>query len=66
MGHGGYSTSDFLIFGTPMQVVLLFVSTAALAIPAWWLVWLVSFAVLVVVCVFRVLQDRKKIVRKSM
>lgn len=65
MGHGGYSTSDFLIFGTPMQVVLVFVSTAALAIPAWWLVWLVSFAVLVVVCVFRVLQDRKKIVRKS-
>ncbi|KAL3784128.1 hypothetical protein HJC23_005786 [Cyclotella cryptica] len=65
MGHGGYSTGDFLIFGTPMQIVLLFVSTVALVVPAWWLVWLISFAVLVLVCVFRVLQDRKKIRSKS-
>ena len=61
MGHGGYSTADFLIFGTPMQVVLLFVSTAALVVRPWWITWLVSFAALVVVCVFRVLQDTKKI-----
>jgi hypothetical protein len=61
MGHGGYSTGDFLIFGTPMQIVLLFVSTVALVVPEWWLVWLTSFAILVLVCLFRVLQDAKNI-----
>ncbi|KAL7519159.1 hypothetical protein ACHAWX_003953 [Stephanocyclus meneghinianus] len=61
MGPGGYSTGDYLLFGTPMQVVLLFTSTIALVVPAWWLVWLISFAVLVLVCVLRVLQDRKKL-----
>eukprot|EP00804_Cyclotella_cryptica_P014759 CCRYP_017401-RA/>CCRYP_017401-RA protein AED:0.07 eAED:0.08 QI:262/0.75/0.6/1/0.5/0.4/5/0/1078 len=61
MGHGGYSTSDFLIFGTPMQILLLFVSTIALVVPAWWLFWLLSLTILVLVCVFRVLQDTKNI-----
>ncbi|KAL3783163.1 hypothetical protein HJC23_001513 [Cyclotella cryptica] len=61
MGHGGYSMSDFLIFGTPMQILLLFVSTIALVVPAWWLFWLLSLTILVLVCVFRVLQDAKNI-----
>jgi hypothetical protein len=59
MSLAPYSTGDFLIFGTPMQLVLLFVSTVALVVPAWWLVWLLSFALLVLVCVFRVIQDKK-------
>ena len=61
MGHGGYSTADFLIFGTPMQIVLLFVSTVALALPAWWPIWLLSSTILVLVCTFRFLQDAKNI-----
>eukprot|EP01082_Thalassiosira_pseudonana_P009116 g8017.t1.1.5e17418a g8017 g8017.t1 contig27:269-3016(-) len=65
MNPGGYSTSDFLIMGTPMQVVLAFVTTIALVVRAWWLVWLVSFAVMVVVSILRVQQDRKKIKRDA-
>lgn len=59
MGPGGYNTKDFLIFGTPMQVVLAVVSTIALVAPASWLVWLLSFAVLVLVSALRVFWDRK-------
>ena len=63
MGHGGYSTCDFLIFGTPMQIVLLFVSIVALVVPDWWLVCLTSFGVLALVCLLRVLQDAKNVGR---
>lgn len=67
MGPGGYSTSDFLIFGTPMQIVLTFVSTAALALPSyWWVIWLVSLAVLVMVCVVRVAQDTRRNSQKTL
>jgi di/tricarboxylate transporter len=58
MGPGGYTISDFLIFGTPMQVVLSVISTWALVEKKWWLVWLVSASFLAVVCVFRIVRDR--------
>jgi len=35
MGSGGYSTKDFLVFGTPMQVVLMITTTLALVSPLW-------------------------------
>ena len=60
MGPGGYSTSDFLIFGTPMQLVLTVVTTISLVTPAWYLVWLAALVVLVVVSVFRYLTERKR------
>ncbi|KAL7469645.1 hypothetical protein ACHAXS_009900 [Conticribra weissflogii] len=60
MGPGGYSTADFLIFGTPMQVVLVFVSTFALVVPRWWMVWLVSLAILVAASTFRLFQDTRR------
>ncbi len=58
MGPGGYTISDFLIFGTPVQVVLSVISTWALVEKKWWLVWLVSASFLAVVCVFRIVRDR--------
>jgi di/tricarboxylate transporter len=57
MGPGGYSTKDFLVFGTPMQVVLWISTTMFLVATRWWLCWLTSFAVLVAVAVVRVSQD---------
>jgi len=60
MGPGGYSTGDFLIFGTPMQVVLVFVSTVALVVSRWWMVWLVSLAILVAASMFRLYQDTRR------
>jgi di/tricarboxylate transporter len=57
MGPGGYSTKDFLVFGTPMQVVLWISTTIFLVSTRWWLCWLASFFVLVAVAVLRVSQD---------
>ena len=59
MGPGGYTTSDYLIFGTPMQVVLTVISTWALVEKQWLLVWLVSGSILAAVCMFLVVRDRK-------
>jgi di/tricarboxylate transporter len=58
MGPGGYTTLDYLIFGTPMQIVLLFATTFFLVTPAWYFCWLGSLAVLVAVSVFRIWQDK--------
>jgi Trk K+ transport system NAD-binding subunit len=61
MGPGGYSTGDFLILGTPMQLVLTVVTTISLVTPTrWYLVWLVSLAVLICVSLFRYLSERKR------
>jgi Trk K+ transport system NAD-binding subunit len=66
MGPGGYSTADFLIFGTPMQVVLTVVSTVALVTQKlWYLVWLASLGILVTVSVLRYGLERKKIPGKK-
>jgi len=53
MGPGGYSTKDFLIFGIPMQIVLLVATTIYLVAP-FWICWLAAFAVLVAASAFRI------------
>lgn len=61
MGPGGYSTSDFLVFGTPMQLVLTVVSTIALVTEKlWYVVWLAALGILVLVSLLRYGMDRKK------
>ena len=45
MGPGGYTMTDFLIFGTPMQIVLWLATTAYLVSPLW-----VCFLVTVICC----------------
>jgi len=57
MGPGGYSTADFLMFGTPMQIVLWIGTTIFLVVEEWWWCWVGSFALLVGVLVFRVTGD---------
>jgi di/tricarboxylate transporter len=56
MGPGGYTTGDFLVFGTPMQIVLLFATVIFLVAP-WWICWLVSVAILVAASAFRIMND---------
>ncbi|KAL7576543.1 hypothetical protein ACA910_018037 [Epithemia clementina (nom. ined.)] len=52
-GPGGYKYTDFLKFGTPMQIVLWILSTAFLVIEQWYLCWLAMLLVFLVVCFFR-------------
>lgn len=59
MGPGGYTTADFLLFGTPMQIVLLVATTAFLVSP-FWISWLLSFLVLGNVSACRIMYDLKK------
>jgi hypothetical protein len=56
-GPGGYTTKDFLYFGTPMQIVLWILTTVILSNTGtmWYLSWIWTFAVfgfalLVLVC----------------
>lgn len=58
MGPGGYSTADFLVFGIPMQLVLLFCTTIFLVTPLW-ISWLVSLAIFGAVVSSRILYDLK-------
>ncbi|KAG7337003.1 TrkA-C domain containing protein [Nitzschia inconspicua] len=58
MGPGGYTTTDFLIFGTPMQIVLLFGTTIFLVTP-FWICWLATGALLALVAFFRISMDLK-------
>jgi di/tricarboxylate transporter len=54
-GPGGYKYKDFLMFGTPMQLVLWLLSISYLSvIEPWYLSWLGTGLVLVIVSVFRV------------
>jgi di/tricarboxylate transporter len=54
-GPGGYKYKDFLIFGAPMQIVLWVLSTAYLSFfTPWYLSWLGTGLVLVLVVVARV------------
>jgi di/tricarboxylate transporter len=43
-GPGGYKFKDFLIFGTPMQLILWIFTTALLSVSfgGWWLSWVVT------------------------
>ena len=56
-GPGGYTTKDFLIFGTPLQIILWVLTTAILSNTStiWYLSWIWTFAVffftsLILVC----------------
>eukprot|EP00977_Amphora_coffeiformis_P021935 scaffold10085_cov168-Amphora_coffeaeformis.AAC.6 len=60
MGPGGYSTVDFLIFGTPMQIVLLVGTTIILVTPMW-ASWLVSLLVLIGISALRIAGDLRKL-----
>ena len=51
-----YTTLDFIIFGTPMQIVLWIASTVFLVAPIW-ICWSVSVAILIVVGACRVTCD---------
>jgi len=51
-GPGGYKVKDFVYMGTPMQVILWIFTTAILtntSVP-WWVSWIWTFGVLVLVC----------------
>ena len=56
MGPSGLRTKDFLLFGTPMQAVLLVATTIFLVSP-FWICWLASFGIFALASVFRVSQD---------
>jgi di/tricarboxylate transporter len=58
MGPGGYTTLDYLIFGTPMQIVLWIATTIFLVTP-FWICWLATFVIFAAACAFRVLSDLK-------
>ena len=53
-GPGGYKYNDFLVFGTPMQVVLWVLSTAYLVTRPWYVSWLGTAALLCLVVAARV------------
>ena len=53
-GPGGYKYRDFLIFGTPMQIVLWILSVAFLVIEPWYISWIVSAVALSFVTISRV------------
>lgn len=54
-GPGGYKYKDFLMFGTPMQIVLWILSICYLSvITPWYLSWLGTGLVLIIVSVFRI------------
>lgn len=60
MGPGGYSTWDFIKFGTPMQIVLLLATTVFLVAPLW-ICWVAAFVVCFAAAVYRVASDRKNL-----
>ena len=62
MGPGGYSTIDYVIFGTPMQVLLLFCSTIFLVSPMW-ICWLAAFVAFIAVCGYRLWSDLRSVDR---
>jgi len=51
-GPGGYKVKDFLFLGTPMQFILWILTTVLLtntSVP-WWVSWLWTFVVFIIVC----------------
>ena len=51
-GPGGYKTKDFLYIGTPMQLILWILTTVILSntTAPWWLSWIWTFGVFLLVC----------------
>eukprot|EP00977_Amphora_coffeiformis_P009247 scaffold2102_cov161-Amphora_coffeaeformis.AAC.31 len=56
-GPGGYKYRDFLVFGTPMQLVLWVLSVAFLVIEQWYISWIATFLALLFVCVTRIVNS---------
>jgi len=52
---GGYSTTDFVKFGTPLQIVLLVMTVFFLSNDKWLVNFVVSVAILVAAVAFRVM-----------
>lgn len=53
-GPGGYKAKDFLLIGSPMQVVLWILSVVLVSSSLnWWISWVVTSAILIVVVVVR-------------
>jgi hypothetical protein len=51
-GPGGYKYKDFLVIGTPMQIVLWILSIILLSImneSNWWVFWLIMFSLLLLI-----------------
>ena len=58
-GPGGYKYNDFLLFGTPMQIVLWVLSTAFLVIEQWYISWVATFFLLVCAAASRIVTCSK-------
>jgi hypothetical protein len=54
-GPGGYKTTDYIKFGFTLQIILLLVSTWVLSVSPtkWYVSWMITFVILVVVAVVR-------------
>lgn len=52
-GPGGYKYKDFLIIGTPMQIVLWILSVLFLIYDQWWVSWVVTSIVFLIVASVR-------------
>jgi di/tricarboxylate transporter len=59
-GPGGYKTKDFLVFGTPLQIVLWIATTAIMTvIRPWYISWIGSTIILVIAIIIRVIPLKK-------
>jgi len=60
-GPGKYKTTDFLKFGTPLQIVLLFLTVILLSIPnQWYICWVITFLVLVLVFIISIAREKSR------
>lgn len=61
-GPGGYKVKDFLMIGTPMQLILWILTTVILTntTMAWWISWVWTFCVFVGVCLIFVFPSHVK------
>ena len=59
-GPGGYTFSDFIRIGTPMQIVLWIFSIALLSVKEWYLGWILSLIIFIAVVVSRICSSQVK------
>jgi len=64
MADGSYTTGDFLIFGTPMQIVL-WIATTIFLVSTWYICWLGAFAIFAAAATFRVVSDLRNVKQKQ-
>ena len=62
LGPGGYSVKDFVYIGTPMQFILWIVTVLILSntFTPWWMSWLATFGVFLLVCLIFVFPSAVK------